>query len=117
MPEEQATGNGSTNQRVTNAELQRDIRYLTQTIQEDREETRRYRAAESERIRLLEIGQAEFRTQIIQLQKEDKILCDDVETAQQTANEAKQQSAWWNGANSLGVIMSAVMGALGLRQP
>lgn len=39
----------------------------------------------------------------------------DVIQAQTTADAAKQQSSWWNGANTLGIAFVAALNLLGIR--
>ena len=72
---------------------------LTEHIKENREQ---YRETEM-RLRNLENWQGRAQTEITNMNKD---ICD----MQLVASSAKQQSEWWNGANSIGVLIATIIG-------
>lgn len=78
----------SSNQRVTNAIIKKDVEHLTDMFRDFRTEVRDSNKIQNGKIRELEIAQTTIKAQVRN----------------------------WNGLNSIGVMVAGVLGALGIKQ-
>lgn len=83
-----ADPNATSNQRVTNAIIKKDIEHLTDAFRDFRTEVRDSNKLQNRKIHDLEIAQTTIKAQVRN----------------------------WNGLNSIGVMVAGVLGALGIKQ-
>ena len=105
-----ADGEAAVNGRVTLAVINNNLGHLTDIVERMRAETADYRRRQEDRLRDIELCAGSESGRIDAALKA-------AEDAQTKADKAITSSSWWNGANSLGVIISGILGALGIQRP
>lgn len=67
------------------------------------------RVEDEQRIRNLEIGQKERQTQISTLQEHDTKQDNAIKSIDERLDDIAQKTGWWNGANTLAVIIAGAI--------
>ena len=98
----------NSNQRVTNETVRLEIAHFAEKLDGLAKEVRQWHTDNELRVRELENWKGVAENEI-------KVLQVNVIQAQTTADTARQSSAWWNGANSLGIFITAALSVLGIR--
>jgi hypothetical protein len=114
-----ASGADEPNGRVSNAEIRKDIQHLTNAFNDARDETRRYRDRNEDRLRNLEDRQARcdeqalgFQRDIAALHREDECLQVGVDQAKEGVVDIRVHSNRWDVLT--GLIAAAAGGIAGV---